>query len=1141
MIKRVLIAAIAAILLSPATSWAQTSGYCGMVTACPQATLPLTGSEVLSLVQGGVTKQAPLSAIVGSSGIQAINGTAGQILASTTNSVTTLSLPSTITLPLTFSGQANFTGGLQIGGTSLTIPFPVSIGGTGRNALTTNALLAGNGTSAVNLIAEVDNDCLVGTAGAWAPGSCTTGAVTSISGTAGQITASASTGAVTLSLPTTITQNETFSGTLNASGTFEIGGTAVSLPLSVSNGGTGRATLTANSVLVGAGTSQVSLVAEVDGDCLIGSSGSWTAGSCATAGVSSISGTSGQITASASTGAVTLSLPTTITQNEAFSGTLNASGTFEIGGTTVSLPISVANGGTGQSSLTASDLLLGNGTSAVAFLAPVNGDCVVGSGGAWTAGSCTGSSPAGVGVAGGESAATVGDSNSNIASGHYIVNNTATLTAARTWTLPTASAFGAHILHFYDLAGGISGTDTGSLLPSTANTDEINGSVTALLLNTAYSSVDLYSDGQNPGHWTLLSTGGLTAIANNTVLGNVSGVSAVPTAISKTQLTTLCNTFSSSLSGCVPSTTGTTSGLAMLRNDGTWTNGLTTSAASTNVFWSLNNSGVSGGFAAGLQVTNSAREWEVGAFGAASGLSSSGEFAWYDVTANKVRLSIGPTGGLDLWSSSGAASADSGAGTITAPSSGGFFLNASNSYGLFYPGTSPTPGGGPQSLVGLNEAGVNIIGSKEPSPIIDVNTNNSGGCCIQSGRYVPTLDSDWQQQADMHSILSINDQIQPANFALSGTFTNGDTIGIQVAGTLIPGGVATYTCTYGSGPCTSNTTAAAYLGNQINANLLASYSFFAECSAGTCGVLTIRREWTAALTNDTTSSTGRMTISAGGNSCTTHGCSENFINALDGPVGLTIYRNCPNYPTNPCTGGTAPQDNDNTGSIRWLGMASAFPSGGTAIAEIVANVANVATPLGQLSMYTDCVTSDAANGCQRMIIQQGLALPDSSGAFNDSGQGTVNVPYSGGYFFGNSSSGVESASAAVIELFSTASVTLNTPNSKCSGAGLFTDAAGNVGCLSDARFKRINGTLTEGLAALERLGPARTWDWSPDSGFIGSDLGWTAQNVVAAIPEARVDLPGDRLSYKRNAVEAALVNAVLELSARVKTLEGEKR
>jgi len=60
----------------------------------------------------------------------------------------------------------------------------------------------------------------------------------------------------------------------------------------------------------------------------------------------------------------------------------------------------------------------------------------------------------------------------------------------------------------------------------------------------------------------------LPSIANNTVLGNVSGGITFPQAITPLQLTALCQTFTSSLSGCVPASGGGSTNF--LRADGTW-------------------------------------------------------------------------------------------------------------------------------------------------------------------------------------------------------------------------------------------------------------------------------------------------------------------------------------------------------------------------------------------------------------------------------------------------------------------------------------------------------------------------------------------------------------------------------------------
>lgn len=60
----------------------------------------------------------------------------------------------------------------------------------------------------------------------------------------------------------------------------------------------------------------------------------------------------------------------------------------------------------------------------------------------------------------------------------------------------------------------------------------------------------------------------LPSIGSNTVLGNVTGGSAVPTALSQAQLTATVNNFTSILSGTVPASGGGTT--TYLRADGTW-------------------------------------------------------------------------------------------------------------------------------------------------------------------------------------------------------------------------------------------------------------------------------------------------------------------------------------------------------------------------------------------------------------------------------------------------------------------------------------------------------------------------------------------------------------------------------------------
>lgn len=74
-----------------------------------------------------------------------------------------------------------------------------------------------------------------------------------------------------------------------------------------------------------------------------------------------------------------------------------------------------------------------------------------------------------------------------------------------------------------------------------------------------------YSFSQISGSTTLAQ---FPTIANQTVLGNVSGGTAVPVALTKAQLTALVNAFTTTLSGVVPAP-GSSTG-KFLKDDGTW-------------------------------------------------------------------------------------------------------------------------------------------------------------------------------------------------------------------------------------------------------------------------------------------------------------------------------------------------------------------------------------------------------------------------------------------------------------------------------------------------------------------------------------------------------------------------------------------
>lgn len=137
-----------------------------------------------------------------------------------------------------------------------------------------------------------------------------------------------------------------------------------------------------------------------------------------------------------------------------------------------------------------------------------------------------------------------------------------TWVAPPTGTAPVTSVFGrtgvvVAAANDYSFSQ-ISGTATPAQLP--LFTSAANGIVAA----SGGGTVNFL---RADGSWA--SPPGLGSIANNTVLGNVSGVTATPAAITQTQLTALINLFSSTLSGAVPSSGGGT--VNYLRADGTWT------------------------------------------------------------------------------------------------------------------------------------------------------------------------------------------------------------------------------------------------------------------------------------------------------------------------------------------------------------------------------------------------------------------------------------------------------------------------------------------------------------------------------------------------------------------------------------------
>jgi len=282
------------------------------ITALPAATTPLTGTEVVPIVQSGVTKKVAVSNIGGGSGtvtsvsVATANGLAGSVATATTTPAITLS--------------TTVTGVLKGNGTS------ISAATAGTDYLVppsgTSILKAGSGGALANAVANTDYQSpialtTVGTSGAATFNGTTLNIPNYASGGgSGTVTS------VAMSVPTFLSVT---GSPITSSGTLAVSLSGTALP--VANGGTGQTT--ANAALNGLLPSQS------------GQSGK----------VLSSDGTNTTWTAVGGTGTVTsvaLSAPAFLTVS---GSPVTASGTLALTYSGTAIP--VANGGTGQTTTTA--------------------------------------------------------------------------------------------------------------------------------------------------------------------------------------------------------------------------------------------------------------------------------------------------------------------------------------------------------------------------------------------------------------------------------------------------------------------------------------------------------------------------------------------------------------------------------------------------------------------------------------------------------------------------------------------------------------------------------------------------------------------------------------------------------------------
>jgi len=328
----------------------------------PVGSVELIGDAVNDLLDSGTGislnyDDAGNSLTISNTGVTSVSGTVNEVTVSASAGAVTIGLPDSITANVTgaLTGNASTANTLQTArsiGLGGSLSGSVSFDGS-QNVTITADIVA----DSVALGADTTGDYVAG-ANASGAGISVTGSggegstltisntgVTSVAGTANEVTVSGSAGAVTIGLPDSITANVTGALTGNASTASTLqtersiglsGDLSGSVNFNGSQNVTIEATIAANSVALGTDTTgdYVSgASASGAGISVTGSGGEGSSLVITNTGVTSITGTANEVTVSASAGAITVGLPDDVT----IGGNLGVTGNLTVSGSVTTL------------------------------------------------------------------------------------------------------------------------------------------------------------------------------------------------------------------------------------------------------------------------------------------------------------------------------------------------------------------------------------------------------------------------------------------------------------------------------------------------------------------------------------------------------------------------------------------------------------------------------------------------------------------------------------------------------------------------------------------------------------------------------------------------------------------------------------